>query len=279
MLDPRDQDPTMFGPTGDDIFTYTEMLREIEANPESQDYNVRFNAECTALSIDRGQISMGVNVDVRLNGLDDKSEKKHAQQRYIAAALGLDLDSAVVEPDNWLVASNIRLPSLDNLPELPAQVNGEFVDAEGNRLSRPKADAIFAGRFIAKYSEHFSGDQAFERTFQRVVAHCETGRIEIEKGTNTEDTRGRMSLTRQIARVLGYRVGDYRLDKSLGKFVMDVDGIKPGFDPRNSYFKEKGIVVDPIERGRVLDAWSDYVKKTGDHTSLDKWKAREKASI
>jgi hypothetical protein len=227
------QDPTAFGPQQEDIDGYKELLN---ASPDDLGFNPRVNAELTSGRIDIGSLGTFTNPDVGTAGLDQYSSLRLAQQRYIAAALGLRVGDTVVSANSHTASAAVGLPEASNLPPRPARLaDGSFVAADARPVSVVEADAIYAGHFIAANRQHFSQPTAFEDLFRRVVEQAEDGKLEVKDRVG--DTRGACSMVRQVARILGYEVGDFNKTAD-GGYVMPVSGIRPGFDSKFSHFKK-----------------------------------------
>lgn len=67
-----------------------------------------------------------------------------------------------------------------------------------------------------------------------MVQQAEGGTLEV--GDKAGDPRGAMSLVRQAATVMGYKVKEFSKGSD-GKFTAQVDGIRAGFDSRHTHFK------------------------------------------
>jgi hypothetical protein len=102
-----------------------------------------------------------------------------------------------------------------------------------------RGDAIYAAHFIANNSAHFSRPGAFEELFARVVQQAETGSLEVMDRVG--DVKGAMSLVRQVATVLGYKVKQFnQVPGEKDKFAAPVEGIRSGYDTAYTHFKVNG---------------------------------------
>lgn len=228
------QGTSEFGPTPGDIADYSELLSRLDAGEEFR-FNPRVNAELTSTLIDRVSLGCFINGDVGENGLDTDSRLKVSQQRYIAGVLGLNVGTTEINASSHTATTEVALPELDSLPDLPARTSyGKSINADGAEISQVQSDAIYAAHFIANNSSHFRKPGAFEELFGRVVQQAEGGTLEV--GDKAGDPRGAMSLVRQVANVMGYKVQKFSKGSD-GKFTAQVDGIRAGFDSQHTHFK------------------------------------------
>lgn len=227
-----------FGPTPADVADYSELLSRLDAGEEFR-FNPRVNAELTSEHIDNNFLESFINDDVGENGLDTDSRLKLSQQRYIAGVLGLNVGTTEINPSFHTARIEVALPESGSLPDLPQRTPvGKFINAVGAEISQVQSDAIYAAHFIANNSGHFSKPGAFEELFGRVVQQAEGGTLEV--GDKAGDPRGAMSLVRQAATVMGYKVQKFAKGSD-GKFTAQVDGIRAGFDSRHTHFKRPRI--------------------------------------
>ncbi len=224
-----------FGPGQAEVEIYKHLLDSLDQD-EPLRFNPRVNAELTSDLIDRKRGGIFTNYDVATAGLDSRAAMKLAQQRYICGVLGLTVGPLEIEPRYHTAGFSIDLPNEASLPPKPERsTEGGFKDSEGHRISDIQGDAIYAGYFIAHNKDHFDKPSAFEDMFRRIVEQAEHGRIEVADLAG--DIKGVVSTVRQIARILGYQVGDFVKDQATGKFFCAVSSTRKGFDSPNTRFK------------------------------------------
>ena len=238
-----------FGPHPEDAQSYAELLDVIVAFDESLPewikseekdilsiegiqkpigFNPRTNAELTSEMLDKKK---DLGSFISRDGLNQSDIFKLAQQRYIAGVFGFKVGPLTVNYDFGTANSEIERPRTPNLPQKPKRTTDGFVDTDGKAISTVRADAIYSSHFIANNPDIFDEPKAFEGMFKRVIEEAEGGEIEVKDIAG--DLEGVLSTVRQIARVLGYKVGDYQKNDE-GNFSLPIDGTRAGFSISSS---------------------------------------------
>ena len=239
----QQQGSAEFGPTAEDIAGYQMLLDELDKpenagrkSSEIVGYDVRNFAELCSDQIDRGSVGTFINRNAGEVGLDARAEMRFSQVRYIAGALGLNVGERIVHLDSYTAGSDISMPCDEDLPPLPTLKNqaGQFLDQEGKPYSKVRLDALYSAHFIVQnldfFSQSFDATKGelgeFETMFLRVVREAEAGSLEVADKVGFQI--GAASMVRQMARVMGYVVGDYAKGTD-GILTAPVTGRRQGF--------------------------------------------------
>lgn len=234
-----DQYPVAFGPTPEDLDSYQTLLNRIrDHGADSLVWNPRANAEQVSQRIDQraGGVFLSECTYSSEADVPETTRLKLGQQRYVAAALGLRVGPTVFHFDSQTARFDIALPDAADIPPRPTRnATGEFLDAKGTQIGSVQVDAIHAAHWLSTHPKHFSKPGAFEELFRAVVAQAEKGEFtfQAQKGQVPKDY---MSLTRQIARVLGYEVGKFSKGTQPDTFTMPIQGKQSGFDSQYTHF-------------------------------------------
>jgi hypothetical protein len=103
-------------------------------------------------------------------------------------------------------------------------------------MPQVQVDAIYSAHFIASHPETFKQPDAFRKIFERIREGALAGNVSINLDTFADDKRGARSFIRQVARLMGYEVGDFVNDDSSNIARMAVGGARKGFDSQGSSF-------------------------------------------
>jgi len=228
-------------------------------------------------TIDMRQIYTSGTGETWQNGPDETAKAKLNESTYVAGMLGFKIGDSFEVTDAFKMAGfKVHFPKKQELPALST------VDNEPREDLR---DALYAAHYLAdnedffrranpkpvdigvinaatgqrgeKYYDHLTGEEvargtegAMTQYFRRIVQQAEGPDhiIRIVKAQQTtEKQRCELSFARQVARVLGYGVRDFVLNKQSGTYEMTVSKPMRGYDAKHTHFPEERHWDEPVQ--------------------------------
>lgn len=252
MLDPSNG--SALGPTPSVLNAYRELQTALNADVDPE-FHPGFVAEYVGRRIDSGDLLYGWQPKVDGELMSYQTYWHMGLQTFGASVLGLRMHPLQKNRNAWTVVAKRGLRAdIPDVQTLPRLKNGKMVDpVTGQALSAFQADTAWARHYLINHRAAFtqprdkarrdSGpfERLFVRTLDQIDKHSE---LVVAPGASVEEQRGRCSVRRATARILGYTsVGAFKPDNK-GNWHAPITGDRlKGFDTASSAYAEADRVA------------------------------------